>query len=144
MVSDNETPRNPFLPPEQELSEKFVLAGGPGGQHVNRTESAVQLQFDAAGSSFLSEPVRQRLLELAGRRADTAGVITIEARGHRSQHRNRAEARERLAGLIEKAHRRPRRRIKTRPSRNAKKKRLKAKRHRGHIKQGRGKPGPDD
>ena len=91
------------LPPENELEERFILAGGPGGQHVNRTETGVQLRYDVVNSDFLSQPVKIRLLELAGHRADNEGVITIEAKSHRSQHRNREEARERLAELIEKA-----------------------------------------
>jgi len=132
------------LPPERELEERFVLAGGPGGQHVNRTESAVQLRYDVAASEFLPAPVKQRLLRLAGKRADSSGVITIEARSHRSQHRNREDARKRLAELIEQAFHRPTRRIPTRPSRTAKKKRLQGKRHRGKIKQARQKPGKDD
>ena len=136
--------RSRFLPPEHELEEKFVLAGGPGGQHVNRTETAVQLRFDAGSSDFLAPDVRSRLLRLAGRRADIGGVIMIEARSHRSQLRNREEARRRLAELIERAHRKPRRRIATKPTRAAKKKRLKVKRHRGEVKQKRGKPGLDD
>ncbi len=140
----NPSERSPWLPPEAELSEKFVLAGGPGGQHVNRTESAVQLRFDAANSDFLSEPVRQRLIRLAGQRADNQGVILIEARSHRSQHRNREDARQRLAKLIEQAHRKPRKRIPTKPSRSAKKKRLEGKRQRSRIKQARGKPGLSD
>jgi len=133
-----------FLPPESELDEKFILAGGPGGQHVNRTETGVQLRFDTARSSMLTDEVKARLLKLAGSRADNQGVITLEAKSHRSQHRNRADARQRLAALIEKAHRKPRKRIATKPSRSAKKKRLKAKRHRGRIKAGRGKPGLED
>jgi ribosome-associated protein len=71
-------------------------------------------------------------------------VITIEARSHRSQHRNREDARERLAALIERAHRVPRKRIATRPTRASKEKRLEGKRHRGEIKQRRGGPGPED
>ncbi|MGY6630597.1 MAG: alternative ribosome rescue aminoacyl-tRNA hydrolase ArfB [Wenzhouxiangella sp.] len=141
---NNPSERSPWLPPESELSEKFVLAGGPGGQHVNRTESAVQLRFDAASSGFLSEPVRQRLIKLAGQRADSQGVILIEARSHRSQHRNREDARQRLADLIEQAHRQPRKRIPTKPSRTAKKKRLEGKRQRSRVKQARGKPGLTD
>lgn len=133
-----------FLPPENELSEQFILAGGPGGQHVNRTETGVQLRFDVTASGFLADPVKQRLLKLAGRRADTNGVVTIEAKRFRSQHRNREDARERLAALIERAHQAPKKRVRTRPSRAAKKKRLKQKRHRGKIKQARQKPGPDD
>ncbi len=144
MTDSHDAQRSRFLPPEQEITEKFVLAGGPGGQHVNRTETAVQLRFDAANSKFLDDAVRARLLQLAGKRADAGGVITIEARSHRSQLRNREEARRRLAELIERADRKPRRRIATRPTRAAKKNRLKVKRHRGEIKQKRGKPGPED
>ncbi|PKL96273.1 MAG: aminoacyl-tRNA hydrolase [Gammaproteobacteria bacterium HGW-Gammaproteobacteria-8] len=140
----DEDRRSRFLPPERELEEKFVLAGGPGGQHVNRTESAVQLRFDAGSSQFLDEAVRARLLQLAGKRADADGVIMIEARSHRSQLRNRAEARQRLAEMIERAHKKPRRRIATRPTRAAKKKRLKVKRQRARIKQQRGTPGLED
>ncbi|TVQ36817.1 MAG: aminoacyl-tRNA hydrolase [Wenzhouxiangella sp.] len=136
--------RRPWLPPETELEERFILTGGPGGQHVNRTESGVQLRFDAAGSAFLNEAVRQRLLHLAGSRADNQGVITIEARSHRSQYRNRIDARERLAELIERANQRPRKRIATRPSRTAKKKRLDAKRKHGQIKRKRSKPSMDE
>lgn len=133
-----------FLPPENELSEQFILAGGPGGQHVNRTETAVQLRFDVTASGFLTEQVKQRLLKLAGRRADSVGVLTIEAKRFRSQHRNREDARQRLAELIARAHQQPKKRIATRPTRSAKKKRLKQKRHRGKIKQKRAKPGLDE
>jgi ribosome-associated protein len=133
-----------YRPPESELSEKFILTGGPGGQHVNRTESGVQLSFDVPASAFLAEEVKARLLKLAGSRADSAGVIMIEARSHRSQHRNREDARERLAALIERAHHVPRKRVATRPTRASKEKRLAAKRRRGEAKQQRGGPGPDD
>ncbi|HMB39824.1 MAG TPA: alternative ribosome rescue aminoacyl-tRNA hydrolase ArfB [Wenzhouxiangellaceae bacterium] len=136
--------KNRWLPPEHELQEKFVLTGGPGGQHVNRTETGVQLRFDVRASSFLTPAVKQRLLELVGRRADSSGVIMIEARSSRSQYRNREQARIRLAEFIEKASMRPRKRLKTRPSRAAKKKRLRAKRQRAGLKQKRGKPDLDD
>lgn len=129
-----------FLPPEAELDEQFILAGGPGGQHVNRTETGVQLRYDALNSEFLSQPVKIRLLDLAGRRADTDGVITIEAKSHRSQHRNREEARERLAELIEKAHHRPKKRIRTKPSRSSKKRWKKKKQRRKEIKRARKPP----
>ena len=144
MPPDDDQPRPSFRPPESELSEKFILTGGPGGQHVNRTESGVQLSFDVPASTFLDEAVKARLLKLAGSRADSAGVITIEARSHRSQHRNREDARERLAALIERAHHVPRKRIATRPTRASKEKRLEGKRHRGETKQRRGGPGIDD
>lgn len=136
--------KNRWLPPETELEEKFILTGGPGGQHVNRTESGVQLRFDVQASSFLAPRIKARLLDLAGKRADSSGVILIEARSSRSQFRNREQARIRLAELIEKASKPPRKRLKTRPTRAAKKKRLRAKRHRAGLKQKRGKPGLDD
>ena len=133
-----------FLPPEHELEERFIRSGGPGGQHVDRSETGVQLRFDTAASQFLSEPVRQRLLKLAGSRASASGCIIIEATEHKSQHRNREQARLRLAELIEQASKPPRKRVKTKPSRAARKKRLQAKRHRAGIKQKRGKPSPED
>ncbi len=144
MSAADDRTRSRFRPPENELSEKFILTGGPGGQHVNRTESGVQLSFDVLASSFLVQAVKERLLKLAGSRADSAGVITIDARRFRSQHRNREDARERLAALIERAHREPRKRIATRPPAASKKQRLAAKRHRAEIKQKRGDPGLDD
>lgn len=138
------TARSRFLPPEDELNEKFILTGGPGGQHVNRTESGVQLSFDAASSAFLGDPVRARLLKLAGRRADSAGVILIEARRFRSQQRNREDARDRLAALIERAHLEPRKRVPTQPTRAARERRLTEKRRRGQSKQRRGARGLED
>lgn len=137
------TARDPNLPPENELEERFILAGGPGGQHVNRTESAVQLRYDARASKFLGEPVRQRLLKLAGRRASRDGVITIEARRYRSQQKNREDARKRLAALIERARQAPKKRVPTRPTQAARKKRLEEKRRTGKIKRLRRPPEPD-
>ena len=134
------TPKSRFLPPESELSERFILVGGPGGQHVNRTETGVQLSFDVSNSTFLEPNTKQRLMRLAGNRMDSQGVLTIEARNHRSQKRNRDDARSRLADLIEQASRPPRPRIPTRPTKASKRKRLQAKRERGHIKRARGKP----
>ena len=133
-----------FLPPESELSERFILTGGPGGQHVNRTESGVQLSFDVNASVFLDEAVKARLLKLAGRRADSAGVIMIEARRFRSQPRNREDARARLAALIERAHHVPKRRIATQPSAAAQRRRMDEKRRRGDAKRRRSAPGSED
>jgi len=132
------------LPPENEIEEKFILTGGPGGQHVNRTETGVQLRYNVVDSEFLAEPVKVRLLELAGRRADSGGVITIVARNHRSQHRNREEARERLAELIEQARHKPKKRIPTRPSRAAKKRWKKKKQRKKEIKRARKTPRIDE
>ena len=144
MSPEADRQRSRFLPPESELEEQFTLAGGPGGQHVNRSETAVQLRFDAAASNFLTGPVRRRLLELAGRRADRDGVITIDARSHRSQYRNREAARDRLAELIEKAHRRPKKRIATQPSRASKKRWKKKRQRRKEIKRARKPPKIDE
>jgi ribosome-associated protein len=133
-----------FLPPEGELSERFILTGGPGGQHVNRTESGVQLSFDVLASAFLDEAVKARLIKLAGRRADSAGVITIEARRFRSQPRNREDARARLAALIERAHHVPKRRIATKPTAAAQRRRMEEKRRHSAAKRRRSAPGAED
>jgi len=120
--------------PESALSERFIRSPGPGGQNVNMVETAVQLRFDTSASSLPAE-VRERLLQLAGRRADGAGVITIEAHRFRTRERNRADARERLASLVRQALQRPRRRIATQPSRAERERRLRAKLLRARLKQ---------
>ena len=81
---------------ERDLEERFIRASGPGGQNVNKLASAVQLRFDVRGASNLSEEVRERLARLAGRRLTHEGVLVISAQRHRTQERNRADARERL------------------------------------------------
>ena len=93
---------------ERELSFSFVRAGGPGGQHVNKVATAVQLRFDAAASPGLPAPVLARLRRLAGRRMTADGVLVLTARRHRSQERNRAEVTERLVELVRLAARAPR------------------------------------
>ncbi|MBK5968085.1 MULTISPECIES: alternative ribosome rescue aminoacyl-tRNA hydrolase ArfB [Thiorhodovibrio] len=133
-----------LLIPDGELSERFLRAPGPGGQNVNKLESAVQLRFDAAHSSALPEDVRRRLLQLAGRRADQNGVITIEAHRFRTRERNREDARERLAGLIRQALHRPKRRIATKPTRAARERRLQAKQVQSRRKQQRRRPPDND
>ncbi len=119
---------------ETELEERFIQAGGPGGQHVNKAATAVQLRFDVTGSASLPEEVRERLLKLAGRRVSTEGVLIIEARRFRSQKQNRRDALERLVALVRKAAVAPRSRRKTRPSPPARKRRLEGKRQRGQLK----------
>jgi ribosome-associated protein len=119
---------------EDELEYSFTSASGPGGQHVNRAATAVQIRFDAAHSPSLPEDVRERLVRLAGSRMTQDGKLIIGSQRFRSQHRNRQDVVERLIDLIRKAAKRPKRRRKTRPTRASKDHRLKQKRHRSMIK----------
>jgi ribosome-associated protein len=112
---------------ERELEERFILSSGPGGQNVNKVASAVQLRFDVVGSPSLPGEVKQRLLRLAGNRVSKEGVLTLTARGERSQERNREDARTRLIALIRRAAEVPKRRRATRPTRASVERRLQAK-----------------
>ena len=119
---------------ENELRLDFIRASGPGGQNVNKVSTAVQLRFDAAGSTSLSNEVRQRLLSLARGRITEKGELIIEARRFRTQAANRQDAIERLVLLIRKAAEKPAVRHATRPTLASKQRRLETKKRRSETK----------
>ncbi len=118
---------------EDEIRLDFIRSSGPGGQKVNKVSTAVQLRYDVKRSS-LPSGVRERLLRIAGRRVSSDGVLIIDARRFRTQGRNRKDALDRLVGLIRKAAEAPKVRRRTRPSPEARRRRLEAKRRRSEIK----------
>jgi ribosome-associated protein len=123
--------------PAWELSEVFVRASGPGGQHVNKVSTAVQLTWHVEASSLPAE-IKARFVKLFGSRLTNDGRLILEAGSHRSQALNREDARKRLAEMIRKASIKPKRRIRTKPTQGSVRRRIAAKKRRGEIKSLRG------
>lgn len=123
-----------FSIPESEIEETFTTSGGPGGQHANRSNTAVELRFDVSATTALPPQERDRVVSRLG------PVVTVSVSESRSQWRNRALARNRLKERLEEAIRPPRRRRPTKPSRSARQKRLESKRRQSEKKRLRRKP----
>ncbi len=138
MATEDLTVRPGLVIPAAELDERFSTSGGPGGQHANKTATRVELRFDIAGSSALSEHQRDRLTERFG------GEVRVVVDEERSQLRNRALARERLAGRMRNALVPVRSRRPTRPTKGSTRRRLEAKRQRGETKRDRRRPTGED
>ena len=129
---------------DKEVEERFVRSSGPGGQNVNKVSTAVELRFNLAANVSIPPPAKTRLSKLAGRRLTDDGILIIQADRFRTQEMNRSDAKKRLAELIAQALIAPKPRIKTKPTRGSKERRLKSKIVRGGVKKLRQARGDDD
>lgn len=133
-----------FVVPEAELESRASRAGGPGGQHVNKASTRIEVLWDVAHSPSLDEPRRRRILDRLAGRIDRSGVLRVVAAERRSQLQNRLAATARLQALVDRALHQPKARKPTRPPRAAKERRLAGKRRRGQKKTLRGRIHEDD
>jgi len=135
---------NTILIDDDEIDESFIRSSGPGGQNVNKVSTAVQLRFDAKSSPAITETMLLRMGQIASHLMTKDGVLIITAESHRSQDRNRADARDRLIEIIQKATIVPKRRKPTKPTYSSKLKRMDKKTQRGTTKKNRSKVSKSD
>lgn len=129
--------------PSRELDLTFARSGGPGGQHVNTTDTRVRLRFDLLGTPSIPKGVKQRMLEALKSRLTVDGVLVLTSDRYRSRHRNIEDVLKRLKGLILEHRTPPKKRRATRPTRGSQRRRVDAKKRRGAVKANRKKPKPD-
>jgi ribosome-associated protein len=130
--------------PRSELSFRFSRSGGPGGQHVQKSSTRVELLFDVANSPSLTDAQRSRVLKRLSGYVDKAGVLHLISQSERSQLRNREDVVSRFQAMLRQALKRRKRRRPTKPSAAAKERRLRMKHHRSRLKRSRGKVPEDD
>lgn len=131
---------NGLVIPGRELEMSATRSGGPGGQHANKTSSRVRLEWNVVDSEVLGEDDRARLLVKLASHITIEGVLQVTSAENRSQHRNREDARERLAALVRQGLQRPKRRKRTQRTRGSNRRRLEAKRQRSQLKKQRQDP----